>query len=229
MPKNSAWGVNSKAVEAKERKANQKLSEQEAKQKAIEDNLWKDKNKLDDKKKERKEIEEQKKQELLSRKLESKEMLQKEEESISKKAATSSGKGGGKKKVTMSEIDKIKELERQKQLQRRQQKEKEKSKLVVETPELETENPNRKMAEILEAENAVEARCVDDALSVLSIGDDSSSVDKHPEKRMKAAYNEYVERELPILKQENPNLRLSQLKQILFKQWQKSPDNPMNK
>lgn len=45
---------------------------------------------------------------------------------------------------------------------------------------------------------------------------------------MKAAYTEFEERELPRLKAENPNLRLSQLKQMLRKEWQKSPDNPLN-
>ena len=45
---------------------------------------------------------------------------------------------------------------------------------------------------------------------------------------MKAAYQKFEEENLPILKQENPNMRLSQLKQMLKKDWMKSPDNPMN-
>jgi hypothetical protein len=53
-------------------------------------------------------------------------------------------------------------------------------------------------------------------------------VDLHPEKRMKAAYTKFEEENLSILKQENPNMRLSQLKQLLKKQWLKSPDNPLN-
>lgn len=53
--------------------------------------------------------------------------------------------------------------------------------------------------------------------------------DKHPEKRMKAAYTAYEERRLKELKLENPSLRLSQLKQMIFKEWQKSPENPLNK
>jgi len=74
---------------------------------------------------------------------------------------------------------------------------------------------------------AVEARSLTDAIDVLDIGE-KDTVDRHPEKRMKAAYAEFEERELPKLKAENPSLRLSQLKQILRKEWQKSPDNPMN-
>ena len=50
----------------------------------------------------------------------------------------------------------------------------------------------------------------------------------HPEKRVKAAYTDFESRRLPQLKAENPNLRLSQLKQMLKKEWQKSPENPLN-
>ena len=60
-----------------------------------------------------------------------------------------------------------------------------------------------------------------------SVGD-ATPVDMHPEKRMRAAYTAFEERNLPILKQENPNLRLSQLKQILKKDWARSPENPLN-
>lgn len=56
----------------------------------------------------------------------------------------------------------------------------------------------------------------------------AEEVDQHPEKRMKAAYKKYEETNLPILKQENPNMKLSQLKQMLWKDWQKSPENPLN-
>lgn len=88
------------------------------------------------------------------------------------------------------------------------------------------ENPNQMVAALMAAEGAVEARSVEDAIAVLKVAE--TPVDKHPEKRMKAAYNAYEERELPLLKEENPNLRLSQLKQLLKKEWMKSPENPMN-
>ncbi|KAI9596352.1 hypothetical protein BDF19DRAFT_421881 [Syncephalis fuscata] len=76
---------------------------------------------------------------------------------------------------------------------------------------------------------------LDDALDALEIIDEKSSrpggsgaPDRHVERRLKAAYAAYEERELPILKKENPSLRLTQLKQLLWKQWQKSPENPLN-
>lgn len=53
-------------------------------------------------------------------------------------------------------------------------------------------------------------------------------MDKHPEKRLKAAFSAFEEANMPRIKEENPTLRLSQLKQILRKEWMKSPENPLN-
>ena len=44
---------------------------------------------------------------------------------------------------------------------------------------------------------------------------------------MKAAYAAFMERELAVLKQEKPGLKLSQYKDQLHKAWQKSPENPV--
>ena len=57
---------------------------------------------------------------------------------------------------------------------------------------------------------------------------ESDKLDRHPERRVKSAYAAFEERELPRIKQENPGLRLSQIKQMLQKTWKKSPENPMN-
>lgn len=45
---------------------------------------------------------------------------------------------------------------------------------------------------------------------------------------MKAAYTAYEDKRLKELKLEQPTLRLSQQKQLIFKEWQKSPENPLN-
>ena len=227
MPKkNSSWGTNTKAEEANERKAEKKRVEKETKEKQKSDAEWKDDNKLDQRKKDRKDTAEQKKLDAVARKEEARRLLAEEESGTSTKSKA--GGGGGKgSKVTLSEIEKIKELEKKKAEARRIAKQKEKAR-ITEAPELEAENPNRAMAAMLEAEGAVEARCLEDALSVLNTGGAGGGEDKHPEKRMKAAYQEFEARELPLLKQEYPKLRLSQLKEMLWKQWQKHPDNPLN-
>merc|ERR1712029_784929 len=84
------------------------------------------------------------------------------------------------------------------------------------------ENVNRLAVE------GVEARNIEEAISALNVSN-SPAVDKHPEKRMKAAYEDFENVRLPQLKSENPSMRLSQLKQMLRKEWQKHPDNPLNR
>uniref|UniRef100_A0A7S2JXS9 HMG box domain-containing protein n=1 Tax=Leptocylindrus danicus TaxID=163516 RepID=A0A7S2JXS9_9STRA len=67
---------------------------------------------------------------------------------------------------------------------------------------------------------------IDAALGTLSVS--GGKPDAHPEKRMKAAYLEFEEKMLPIVKEEYPGLRLSQYKEKIFAMWKKSPENPMN-
>ena len=72
---------------------------------------------------------------------------------------------------------------------------------------------------------------IDDALELLDAATtkpDVATVEKHPERRVEAAYKRFEELELPLLKQQNPGLRHSQLKERLYRMWKKSPDNPMN-
>lgn len=95
---------------------------------------------------------------------------------------------------------------------------------VTLAPDLE-ENPNLVLLQ-RQAEGHEDASTIDEAISLLGVSQPAS--EKHPEKRMKAAYTVFEERELPRLKAENPNLRMSQLKQLLRKDWMKSPENPMN-
>lgn len=74
---------------------------------------------------------------------------------------------------------------------------------------------------------------IDDALAALALtgrdaGVGNKDIDRHPERRMKAAYNAFEERMLPQLRKEHPGLRLQQVKQLVFKEFQKLPENPMN-
>lgn len=56
----------------------------------------------------------------------------------------------------------------------------------------------------------------------------AGAIERHPERRFKAAFEAYKERELPIIKQEHKGLRLQQYHDLLYKQFQKHPDNPFN-
>lgn len=74
------------------------------------------------------------------------------------------------------------------------------------------------------------AHNIDDAISALEIssGRHSDKVDRHPERRFKPALNKYEEDRLPELRKERPGLRLNQYKQLMYEEFQKSPDNPFN-
>ncbi|KAK6465366.1 hypothetical protein DFJ63DRAFT_316581 [Scheffersomyces coipomensis] len=74
---------------------------------------------------------------------------------------------------------------------------------------------------------------LDAALEALALtqkdgGLSNKDIDRHPERRVKAAFNAYEERRLPEVRKEHPGLRLQQIKHLIFKEFQKSNENPMN-
>uniref|UniRef100_A0A182N5M1 Coiled-coil domain-containing protein n=1 Tax=Anopheles dirus TaxID=7168 RepID=A0A182N5M1_9DIPT len=209
MPKK--MGINSKAVEARERKAEAKKSANDKAAKAAEDALWADDDKQLAKKKKQKEDEERRKADAARKKAETKALLEQEMNSIKTTA-----KAPPAPKVTRSQIES--EIEKRNRTAETVSAPAKQPAVVKEVP-LE-ENLNRVMAD------TEVAQTIDQAIAVLSVGD--ASTDRHPEKRMKAAYKAYEEEELKHLKQEYPSLKLSQLKQMVFKNWQKAPENPMN-
>jgi len=75
----------------------------------------------------------------------------------------------------------------------------------------------------------VSARSLDEAIGSLSLAAGGAEEDdRHPEKRLKAAFKEYEDSQWEELKADNPSLRHSQLKELLWRQWQKAPQNPLN-
>ncbi|XP_031837006.1 coiled-coil domain-containing protein 124 [Nomia melanderi] len=201
MPKKFV-GENSKAVAARARKAAAKEAESTRKALEAEDKAWQDDDKQLLKKKQKLEEQEKKRQQQLEKKAETKALLEKEMANI---------KVGGKQpaaKITRAEI--VVATEKRNQVA---MKKKEEEKPIE-------ENLNRLT---IEGETA---HGIDEALTILSTKEPEA--DRHPEKRVKAAYASFEERMMPIVKEQNPTLRLSQLKQILKKEWMKSPENPLN-
>lgn len=198
MPKKFV-GENSKAVAARARKAAAKEAENTKKALEAEEKAWKDDDKQVLKKKQRQEELEKKRQQQLEKKAEVKALLEKEMATI---------KVGGKQpaaKITRAEIVAATEKRNQ-----------------VATKKKEEEKPIEENLNRLTIEGET-AHGIDEALSILS-----STKDRHPEKSLKAAFASFEERMMPIIKEQNPTLRLSQLKQILKKEWMKSPENPLN-
>eukprot|EP00904_Undaria_pinnatifida_P007736 jgi/Undpi1/4092/HiC_scaffold_16.g07459.m1 len=108
--------------------------------------------------------------------------------------------------------------------------------MVDDTEELEgSVNPNRKGGGL--GEDAEWTSGIDAAIGNLSLGGRGGAggsgaggpIERHPEKRLKAALALYEENEMPALKEAKPGLKLRQYKQMIFEQFQKSPENPVNR
>ncbi|KAL9037861.1 MAG: hypothetical protein Q9214_005514 [Letrouitia sp. 1 TL-2023] len=76
---------------------------------------------------------------------------------------------------------------------------------------------------------ALNASGIENALDALSLtANASEKVDRHPERRFKAAYAAYEARRLPELEEEQKGLRRQQRVDIVRKEFEKSPENPFN-
>lgn len=88
------------------------------------------------------------------------------------------------------------------------------------------DNPNKGAA------RALNATGLDNALDALSLttGGDSTKIDKHPERRFKAAFAAYEERRMKEMDDDGSGqgLRQNQKKDRIRKEFEKSPENPFN-
>jgi hypothetical protein len=101
---------------------------------------------------------------------------------------------------------------------------------VGEVEEIDTEkefiNPNYQNNVVNEdGVEVINITGVNQALEELDIVD----YDKHPEKRMRAAWNTFYEKQLPIYKMAYPSLKRTQLINLMQKEFKKSPENPVYK
>ncbi|KAM3721581.1 Coiled-coil domain-containing protein [Dirofilaria immitis] len=198
-------------IYAKARKEAAKKEEAERKKKAEEDAYWQD----DDKnvaRKQRKQEAERKRMEALQRRHENRIAYDEEMKTLS-------GKAAGPSKITQAAIEANKRAEEERKREEEKERLLKEQRLEAKEGEIE-ENVNQ-----LEIDSET-ARTVTEAINILSVG--KPIIDRHPEKRLKAAYQEFEEKMLPRLREEYPTYRLSQLKQVLKKKWQKSPENPLN-
>ena len=80
------------------------------------------------------------------------------------------------------------------------------------------------------AKPALNASGIDNALDALSLTSDNNAekVDRHPERRFKAAYAAYEARRLPEVEEEYKGLRRQQRVDLIRKEFEKSPENPFN-
>lgn len=75
---------------------------------------------------------------------------------------------------------------------------------------------------------ALNATGIDNALDALSLTSNTTTqLDRHPERRYKAAFKAYEEKRMPEL--EDSGLRRNQKTELIRKEFEKHEDNPFNK
>ncbi|CAH8363853.1 unnamed protein product [Eruca vesicaria subsp. sativa] len=225
MPKK--MGVNSKAEVARSRKNAAEAEQKDRQTREKEEQYWREAEGPKSKAAKKREEEAEKKAETAAKKAEAKRLAEQEERELEKALKKPDKKvnrvAAPVPKVTEAELIKRREEEQAalakkseevKKRQTRMAGEEEYEKMVL------VSNTNRD-------DSVIDARSVDEALAKMTVGD-NLPVDRHPEKRLKASFKAFEEVEMPRLKEEKPGLTHTQYKDLIWKMWKKSPDNPLN-
>lgn len=221
MPKK--FGINSKSAEAKAKKAEKQQSERAQEVLKKEQIKWVDTDKKVIAKEKRRREQEVKKSEALERKQQNKKL---HDEEIS--TFTESKSKEPVKRLTQEEI----EAKRKALITSMRPKNESTSHFVSEGDWIRIEediNPNHAKREeflnLMEKDiEAIDVRDLNSAVEALS----KEGPDRHPEKRLKHAYSDYVEKRMPELKTKFPGMIRSQLMEKIWKKWKKAPENPLN-
>lgn len=221
MPKK--FGINTKKQEANERKMEVKKEKIEKEIKKMEDEYWRETDEKILNKIKKEKDEERKRQEQIRKKQEREDFLKKEEEEMykNKKVVVEVTKGSA-----------------------HQHKEKDLLKLSEKFENVKIDNVKNEMSEIdidqeyvnenflkmneyqeyiLSDIHVIEGNSTDSILKNINLSNEM----KHPEKKMRSAWNDYVEKNLPELKKQYPKFKRHKLLDMLSKDFHKSSDNPM--
>lgn len=224
MGKKKDWGDNSKKVEGRQRKANARAEEQQRNARKAEDDYWKEAGDgAKSKTQKKREEQEQKKQAAAAKRLEARRLADEEARQLDASAKKAAREKVGAPKVTQYQLRKQQEEDAVKQQEAVKERKAVQRREVAEeayVAMVDHRNTNRDK-DVLDAHN------VEQAIKQLAVEEDEA--DRHPERRRKAAYLAFEERELGRLKSEKPGLKQSQYRDMIFKLWQKSVDNPMNR
>lgn len=220
-------GVNSKAEAAKARKSATESERKEREARDKEEQYWREAEGAKSRAAKKREEESEKRAEAAARKAEARRLAELEEKELEKAAKKPDKKANRVSipvpKVTEAELRRRRE-EEQAQIAKRAEEEKKRQSRTAAEEDYErmvlVENTNRD-------DSVIEARTVEDAIVQMSIAD-SLPVDRHPERRLKSSFKAFEEAELPQLKEEKPGLTHTQYKDMIWKLWKKSPDNPLN-
>jgi hypothetical protein len=187
------------------KKDRKKAAEAEAEARRLqaeEDASWEPDNKKDKKAKNKQSQGEDRKAQQAQKALDKKRLEEEEAESLK----NIKGKGGPSDRLTRAQIE---------ENMRKMEAKSGKNKGNVQVQRFDTVNTNRLM-------DADSATGVDDALKLMA------SMNTDDNANLKEAHKAFEERMIPALKEQSPGLKMSQYKDMCWKLWQKSPENPMN-
>ncbi|XP_062086773.1 uncharacterized protein LOC133793358 [Humulus lupulus] len=225
MPKK--MGVNSKAEEARARKTASEAERKEREARSKEDQFWREAEGAKSRASKKREDEAEKRAEAAARRAEVRRLAEQEEKELEKLIKKPDKKANRVSipvpKVTEAELRRRRE-EEQAALQTKDEEVKKRQSRTAAEEEYErmvlVTNTNRD-------DSIIEARTVEDAIAHMTVAD-SLPADRHPERRLKASFKAFEDFELPRLKEEKPGLTHNQYKDMIWKLWKKSPDNPLN-
>jgi hypothetical protein len=225
MPKK--MGVNSKSEEARAKKnaAESEKKDRESRQK--EEAYWREAGDGAKSRAAKKRVDEaEKKAEAAAKKAEVRRLAELEEKEMEKSLIKKADKKANRVSFPVPKVTEI-ELRRRKEEEAKKQAE-EANKRGNRTAAEEEYESVVLVANTNRDDSIIEARSVEDAIAKISVADNSLLPDKHPERRLKAAFKAFEEAELPRLKEDKPGLTHTQYKDMIWKLWKKSPDNPLN-
>ncbi|KAH8498050.1 hypothetical protein Peur_073282 [Populus x canadensis] len=224
MPKK--MGVNSKAEEARARKNATEAEKKSREAREKEEQYWREAEGSKSRAAKKREEELEKRAEAAARKAEARRLAEQEEKELEKAMKKPDKKANRVSipvKVTEAELMKRRE-EEQAEMARKADEAKKRKDRTAEEEEYErmvlVSNTNRD-------DSIIEASSVEEAIARISVADNLPA-DRHPERRLKASFKAFEEAELPKLKEEKPGLTHTQYKDMIWKLWKKSPDNPLN-
>ncbi|QDZ20562.1 coiled-coil domain-containing protein [Chloropicon primus] len=225
MGKLKKSGVNSKAEDARNRKKEAKANANAKAAKAKDDAYWEAQGDGQvSKAQKRKQEQEAKKREAARKKDEARRLVAEEDAKLAKPKKPQ--KASVAQKVTKFELEKQKQKDQEQlKLKIEQETRKVRDRTVTEEEyDAMVSRPNMN-----HETDVIQAKSVEQAISGLQSAGlaDQAVIDPHPEKRLRAAYLAFEEEELPIIKQTMPGLTLKQYKDKLWKQFKKSPRNPV--
>ena len=179
-------------------------------------------------------LQNEKHEEKMRLKQEKKELLAQEEELFGsgKKSKSNKSKNGDlfllnqalssapKSKAQIQRENEMKAKEERKKMEEQRAIEKEEQKQRELQEEKEYSYKNIVKQDVFEDKLQGVIGTIDDALDILDSSDDVLN--------NKDQYKEFYDKQLVLLKEENPNLRMNQYKEHIYKLWKRSSENPNN-